>query len=155
MRKTNHIGELMEKRVENILSNPNRRIILSILLENGDKGHTSYSLEKYNGLTISISAISQHLKKMEEFGLLSGRVSNDNGSEGRYKKIYTINDECKNALVERVKDDVEMFISKMPITDRLYFMKQVESILDIPKEQLSLHAMGGVSIDDEGENIYD
>ncbi|MHC1573671.1 MAG: ArsR/SmtB family transcription factor [Candidatus Syntropharchaeales archaeon] len=145
----------MKKEVDSILSNPNRRIILSILLKSGDKGQTAYSLEKCDALAISISAISQHLKKMEEFGLICGEVSRDNGVEGRYKKIYTISDECKKALIERVKDDVGMFISKMPLTDRIYFFKHVESILDIPKSQLSLHALNGMMLNVDGGDVND
>ena len=140
----------MQKEIDIILSNPNRRIILSMLLESNTNGHTAYSLEKCAGLSISISAISQHLKKMEEFDLLCGKVTQDNGIKGRYKKIYTVRDECKEALFERVKDDVEMFISKMPLTDRICFLKHVESILNIPKSQLSLHAMNGMTVDTEG-----
>ncbi|HEC57168.1 MAG TPA: ArsR family transcriptional regulator [Candidatus Syntrophoarchaeum butanivorans] len=144
----------MNNGIDDILSNPNRKVILSILLQDG-KGHTAYSLEKCSGLSISISAISQHLKKMEEFGLVCGKVPEDSVEEGRYKKIYTIKDECKKVLMERIKDDIRMFISNMPLTDRIYFLKSIESILNIPRDQLSLHTMNRMSIDDEGGDVHD
>ncbi|MHC1567901.1 MAG: helix-turn-helix domain-containing protein [Candidatus Syntropharchaeia archaeon] len=114
-----------------VMDNHNRKTILSELLERGEKGCTAYTLEKECGLGISISAISQHLKKLEEEGFICGEICSETIKEGRYKKIYRINENGKRMISNRIEEDIRLLVSKMPIEDRLSFLERVEKILNV------------------------
>ncbi|MDY6964557.1 MAG: hypothetical protein SVM80_01120 [Halobacteriota archaeon] len=112
-----------------LMDNHNRKLILSEVIKRDGEGCTAYGLLKECSFDISISAISQHLKKLEEERFICGEVCDTIIQQGRYKKTYKITENGKCKILESIEEDVSLIVTKMSIKDRIEFLNRIEEIL--------------------------
>lgn len=94
-------------KAEELLGSQRKMEILFALLEFED-GATAYDLSKK--LSISVSPISQHLKKLEKSSpkLVKGKETIE---EGRYKRIYVLTDHGKRTATDLMRKHLVKYAS--------------------------------------------
>ena len=112
-----------------LMDNHNRKLILSEVIGRDREGCTAYELLKECGFDMSISAISQHLKKLEGEKFICGEVCDTVIQQGRYKKIYRITEDGKNKIMDSIIEDITLIVANMPFKNRLDFSNRIEEIL--------------------------
>ncbi len=117
--------------IKKLIDNHNRKLILSEVICRVSNGCTAYELLKDCNFSISISAISQHLKKLEGELFISGEVCDSIIQEGRYKKTYKITENGKTKIFDCIEEDITLLVAKMPIEDRIIFFKRINEVLDL------------------------
>lgn len=117
--------------IKKLMDNHNRKMILSEVICRVGLGCTAYELFKDCNFGMSISAISQHLKKLEGERFISGEVCDSIIREGRYKKTYKITENGKTKIFDCIEEDIILLVAKMPIEDRIIFFKRIRGVLEI------------------------
>ena len=117
--------------IKKLMDNHNRKLILSEVICRVGVGCTAYELFKDCNFGMSISAISQHLKKLEGELFINGEVCDSIIREGRYKKTYKITENGKKKIFDCIEDDIVLLVANMPIEDRIVFYERIREVLGV------------------------